>query len=53
MCVSDIYVFVYVFGTWAHYLVEWWRRPAVTVRLMMCGVRTEFFFLLLFVLRQS
>lgn len=51
VCVSDVSVFVYVFGTWAHYVVEWWRRrPAVVEHLMMCDMRTKFF---LFVLRQS
>lgn len=43
--VSDIYVFVYVFGTWAHYLVEWWWRPVVYVRLMMCDMHTIFIYL--------
>lgn len=41
---SDISVFVYVFGTWAYYLVEWWHRPAVIVRLMMCDMHTVLFF---------
>lgn len=47
VCVSDIYLFVYVFGTWVNYLVEWWRRPVVIVRPMMCDMRTMLIFLFL------
>lgn len=45
-----MYVFLYVFGTWAYCLSEWWRRSAVIVRLFMCDMHTVFLLFAVFFL---